>query len=161
MTSEVRDGEAGTEARAVTRVPRVLALAMADAGSGSAAVAARVHRGLLAAGGASTLVVQRRVGEAPGVVQLRRGTASRVRHAIARGAESVTGLHLVFHSRSPGEAFDERLAAADVLHLHSIQDDLVDPAALVAWSRRMPVVWTLHDLWAATGKCSFPRDCDR
>jgi glycosyltransferase involved in cell wall biosynthesis len=47
----------------------------------------------------------------------------------------------------------------DVVHVHNLHGtDL--PATLPAeLSRRVPVVWTLHDMWAFTGTCAYSMDC--
>lgn len=49
--------------------------------------------------------------------------------------------------------------APDVVHVHNLHGaDL--PATLPAeLSRRVPVVWTLHDMWAFTGTCAYSMDC--
>ncbi len=43
----------------------------------------------------------------------------------------------------------------DIIHLHNLHDSYVNLPMLFAWLKksRLPVVWTLHDCWAFTGKC--------
>lgn len=51
---------------------------------------------------------------------------------------------------------------ADIIHLHWINQGYLSLAGidrLIASGKR--VVWTLHDLWAATGICHYPHECDR
>lgn len=45
----------------------------------------------------------------------------------------------------------------DVIHLHWIGDGWVHPSEIAATT--IPVVWTLHDAWAATGGCHYPDRC--
>jgi glycosyltransferase involved in cell wall biosynthesis len=49
----------------------------------------------------------------------------------------------------------------DVIHAHNLHGDYFDPRALPRLSRRLPVVWTLHDTWAFTGHCGYFVDCER
>lgn len=51
---------------------------------------------------------------------------------------------------------------ADILHLHWINQgflSLEDIGRLIQTGK--PVVWTLHDLWPATGICHYPDTCTR
>jgi len=49
----------------------------------------------------------------------------------------------------------------DVLHLHIAHGNYFDLRQLVALSRRLPVVLTLHDYWFITGGCGLPCGCER
>lgn len=52
------------------------------------------------------------------------------------------------------------LKEADIIHLHWINQgflSLSDIKELVESGK--PIVWTLHDLWPATGICHYPADC--
>lgn len=49
----------------------------------------------------------------------------------------------------------------DVIHAHNLHGDYFDLRALAPLSRRIPVVWTLHDAWALTGHCAYFIDCGR
>jgi len=53
-----------------------------------------------------------------------------------------------------------RLDACDVVHLHNAHGYYLPDAALAALLDR-PCVWTLHDLWLATGRCAAPQGCTR
>ena len=45
----------------------------------------------------------------------------------------------------------------DVVHLHNIHDHWLNYKLLFEYlvERQIPVVWTQHDLWAATGRCCY------
>lgn len=45
----------------------------------------------------------------------------------------------------------------DVVHLHNIHDHYLNFPVLFQYlaEKNIPVVWTLHDLWAMTGHCAF------
>jgi glycosyltransferase involved in cell wall biosynthesis len=48
---------------------------------------------------------------------------------------------------------------ADVIHLHWINDGLLDLRSLERCAK--PIVWTVRDLWPTTGLCHYPQGCER
>ena len=52
-----------------------------------------------------------------------------------------------------------QVAWADVVNLHNLHGGYYNPLLPLWLSRRRPVVWTLHDMWAMTGHCSYAGDC--
>lgn len=52
----------------------------------------------------------------------------------------------------------------DVIHLHNIHDHYLNYPELFRYlaARDIPVVWTQHDVWAATGGCCYtPQECNQ
>lgn len=52
----------------------------------------------------------------------------------------------------------------DIIHLHNIHDHYLNYSLLFNYlaGKRIPVVWTQHDLWAVTGGCCYTFDgCER
>lgn len=49
--------------------------------------------------------------------------------------------------------------SADIVHLHWINQGFVRVSALTRI--RKPLVWTLRDMWSATGGCHYPFDCEK
>lgn len=49
----------------------------------------------------------------------------------------------------------------DIIHLHNIHGDWVNLKCLFEYlkNKKIPVVWTLHDCWAFTGRCSHFELC--
>ena len=49
----------------------------------------------------------------------------------------------------------------DIVHLHNIHGDWINLETLFSFLQRkkIPVVWTLHDCWAFTGRCSHFENC--
>ncbi len=45
----------------------------------------------------------------------------------------------------------------DVIHLHNIHGDWINIGLLFEYikTKKIPVIWTLHDCWAFTGRCSY------
>ncbi len=52
------------------------------------------------------------------------------------------------------------VAGADVLHLHNLHGDYFNPFSLVPLALARPVLWTLHDMQALTGRCAHSFDCE-
>jgi len=50
---------------------------------------------------------------------------------------------------------------ADVIHLCNLHGDYFNLKAIEKISQEKPVVWTLHDLWAITGHCAHPFNCQK
>ena len=51
----------------------------------------------------------------------------------------------------------------DLVHLHNIHDHYLNYELLFRYLavKKIPVVWTQHDLWAITGHCFYFGDCNR
>lgn len=47
----------------------------------------------------------------------------------------------------------------DIVHFNNIHGNYIGIKDIAAISRRCPVVWTLHDMWAMTGHCAHAFDC--
>jgi glycosyltransferase involved in cell wall biosynthesis len=140
---------------------RVLHLAGQDGGNGAAIQAAGVHAALLRRGVSSRMLVKERLGGVPEVEELRRTRIGRRLLFHVQAFERRTGYQYFFHPSSPGRPFEQRLGETDLLHLHNLNANFVNPAAAARWSRRLPVVWTIQDMWAFTGKCIYAYDCPR
>ncbi|OGF24910.1 hypothetical protein A2331_06100 [Candidatus Falkowbacteria bacterium RIFOXYB2_FULL_34_18] len=50
---------------------------------------------------------------------------------------------------------------ADVIHVHNLHGNYFNLNLLEKISRIKPVVWTLHDMWALTGHCSYSYNCEK
>ncbi|KPJ57002.1 hypothetical protein AMJ49_03100 [Parcubacteria bacterium DG_74_2] len=50
---------------------------------------------------------------------------------------------------------------ADIVHFRNLHGDYFNLNALKKISTEKPIVWTLHDLWAITGHCAHPFDCEK
>lgn len=61
--------------------------------------------------------------------------------------------HRLFSSREFKEA--------DIIHCHNLHGNYFNLANLEKISKLKPVVWTLHDMWAATGHCAHSFDCQK
>ena len=50
---------------------------------------------------------------------------------------------------------------ADIIDLRNLFGGFFNLWSLPDLTRRKPVVWRLPDMWALTGHCAYPYDCDR
>jgi glycosyltransferase involved in cell wall biosynthesis len=50
-------------------------------------------------------------------------------------------------------------ASVDIVNLHWISDGFFPLTSLL--KLKVPIVWTLHDMWAMTGGCHYSGECDR
>jgi glycosyltransferase involved in cell wall biosynthesis len=149
---------------------RILHVNNFDVDHGGAAIAMyRLHTALIRAGVDSQILMRRHLGGDPRVYSAIR-TRDPIRRRAVKIARRLDPLPL---RRYPGYAgapwsnnwlpsgiADEvRAREPDLVHLHWIGDGLVPPGALARLG--VPVVWTHHDLWGATGGCHIPGDCAR
>jgi glycosyltransferase involved in cell wall biosynthesis len=136
---------------------------------GAARAAMRLHEGLRAAGVDSTSFTLTQGPAGPGHVTYRwpKGLVSRLRRRWV-GAR-LRREHAPYLARSVHEGFyddrtvfpdvHEQLESFDVFHLHWV-NGLIDVRRFFRSVKR-PIVWTLHDLNAFTGGCTYDRNCGR
>lgn len=80
---------------------------------------------------------------------------------IHKAAHTTLGREAKLRSRQRWRALESRIADSDVVHLHVLHSYYVSFESLVnsLIKYQKPVVWTLHDQWALTGRCALPGDC--
>lgn len=49
----------------------------------------------------------------------------------------------------------------DVIILNNIHGGFFEISLIEELSKKTPIIWTLHDMWAITGKCEYSYDCDK
>ena len=57
--------------------------------------------------------------------------------------------------------FDKTFRKADIIHLHNLHGNYFGFLSLPIIMKHKKVVWTLHDMWALTGHCSYSLDCNK
>lgn len=55
----------------------------------------------------------------------------------------------------------EEYKKADIIHLHNLHGNYFNLKSLRTIAKEKPIVWTLHDMWAFTGHCSYSYACDK
>jgi glycosyltransferase involved in cell wall biosynthesis len=152
---------------------RITHLSTTDQSGGAARAAYRLHRGLLEAGCDSKMLVQRKVSSDPCVLTFAPpgDPASRLRRAILgrylsrkrRALEALPqGASLVSEDRSEqGADVLRQLPGQDVLHLHWCSGFFDYRMFFRQVPPDLPLLWTLHDMFAFTGGCHFDDGCGK
>jgi glycosyltransferase involved in cell wall biosynthesis len=142
---------------------RVIHLSHQDQDGGAAVAAWRLHQGLTGAGIESSMMVARKLGDDDAVTPIPSPRGARLRKRFDRLPRrwlrtANQGLH------SPGwigaavwKSVNQ--AAPDIAHLHWINDGFVRAESLAKFE--MPLVWSLHDMWAFAGAEHYVDGCTR
>lgn len=145
---------------------KVLMLATHDLSGGAARASYRIHRGLREAGVDSRLLVRFKSSDDPHVIGPV-GKSQKLRATMQRQLEL---LPLRCYPKNIGETFSPGGWSWPQLldvELGAFQPELVNPhwiaqgfSAISLLGRiRVPIVWTLQDMWAMTGGCHYVAGC--
>jgi glycosyltransferase involved in cell wall biosynthesis len=139
----------------------------AAADSGGAAIAmTRLHHALNGQGHRSRIVARLRRAPQPDVLTIPEalGAHQSIVHRALDNArmqlDAWFSLPQVYASTKRllnSEVFEQ----ADIVQLHNLHGFYFNYELLPELSKRRPVVWTLHDMWALTGHCAYSYECDR
>ena len=137
-----------------------------DSEGGAPRATFRLFQALRQTGTGASLVVQRQHSQASGVIPTQRllgWETSRIRTILDR-LPAVCSAPLKRPRISPNWVPDSmpQLASRlgfDVVNLHLVNCGFVQVESLARF--RQPLVWTLHDMWAFTGGCSYGAGCTR
>jgi glycosyltransferase involved in cell wall biosynthesis len=139
----------------------VLHISESDAAGGAARAAYKLHDDLRARRHASRMLVARKLTGDDDVRRLKRNLAWRGLDRAAGEVLDRVGLQYVFYPSSFAVAHDPWFEGADVVQLHNTHGNYFSLSALPYLTRRRPVVWLLHDMWAFTGHVAYSYDCER
>lgn len=143
----------------------ILHVNVADQARGGAQAALRLHDAQLRLGHSSRMLVGYRYKDRPEIEMLPpRDTPWRRRlHRFVNRFEELTGLQYLWQPWKAGVLRHRFTRQADVINLHNLHGGYFSHTVLPELSQRIPVVWTLHDLWSMTGHCGQPHvhDCER
>jgi glycosyltransferase involved in cell wall biosynthesis len=151
-------------------LPTVLHVATTDLGDGAGISASRLHLGLKLLGVESHMAVTRRRSQRSDVHEIRRPlSTSRLAPIAELAADAIeVALNQVLpqnaFSLSTRDLLDSPLVRrCSIFNLHALHRRRRHlPADLCrSLSRLAPVVWTMHDMWAFTGHCTFAYSCER
>lgn len=146
---------------------RVFHIVGGNLGGGAARGAYRLHRGLLARGCHSRLLIQSGISEDPTVVA---AGATRIDRAAIRLKAVADQAPLVLYRNRQGAIFSPGLVgtnplnfddcrSADIVHLHWVGHGFLSTSRIPRLGK--PVVWTMRDMWPFTGGCHQSGDCDK
>src|SRR5689334_12056667 len=141
---------------------RVVHVSHSDLAGGAARAASRLHHSLVAAGIDSRMLVANKQGFDDDVIRywptrrahrvMRRWLAAPVKRLSALPGDSFVSLNLL----PSGILRAAEALAPDVVHLHWVGFETASIAEI--GGARLPLVWTLHDLWAFAGASHYPPD---
>ena len=133
-------------------------LSPGPSGGGGGIAMMRLHESLLAAGVRSRVLCQLDAPDMPEIDVVPRWSwlDMTIRRLTMR-----LGLNDIHRVSSPLIARHPFYREADVVHFHGLHSGFLSYLSLPALTRHKPTVFTLHDLWALTGHCASPRDCER
>jgi glycosyltransferase involved in cell wall biosynthesis len=137
-----------------------------DLDGGAAVAAYRLYRGMINCGISSQMLVQKKQSDEPNIL----GLTSRMGKAIAMLKPALNLLPLQSYPQAKTETFSpqwlpdnlvDRVSKTrpDIINLHWINSGFVKIETIAKLS--LPIVWTLHDMWAITGGCHYDDGCDR
>jgi glycosyltransferase involved in cell wall biosynthesis len=150
---------------------KIIHISTNDIAGGAARAAYRLHTGLLRLGHDSTMLVKHKLSNDPHVQVFQSGWSCWRRllgfmraRRLARELGRVGGAGLFSDDRSRfRDAVARAVPVCDIVHLHWASLDFLDVGSFlsVMSERGIPVVWTLHDVWPATGGCHYTGGCAR
>lgn len=139
----------------------VLHISESDAAGGAARAAYKLHDDLRTRHHNSRMLVARKLTGDDDVRRLKRNLAWRGLDRAAGEVLDRLGLQYVFYPSSFAVAGDPWFEEADVVQLHNTHGNYFSLASLPYLTRKRPVVWLLHDMWAFTGHVAYSYDCER
>jgi len=131
---------------------------------GAAGVARTLHDGLRARGIGARFAYGYAKGGAPSPLEAEYDAirlASAPRAALNLLSHQIVGTELINPSRPQRSSLLREVRKSDVVHLHAIHSYMMPPLDLLAMiaEEGKPIVWTMHDQWAMTGRCAQPGTC--
>lgn len=137
-----------------------------DRRGGAALSALRLHRALLEREVETELWVQHQDGNDASV----RAPVDSISRLLAHSAPRLDRLSVKAYPPRPGRIFSPALAPdtvpdrvsrqrPDLVHLHWVNQGFLSVESVARFG--LPVVWTLHDMWAFTGGCHYDEECGR
>ena len=140
---------------------KVLHITSNDAKTGGAIAVARLHEALLKAGHHSHILTFADVPVGKTISRVDRSFFWRGVDAVTRRVTDLIALPYLFRFSTPAiwSAIDK--IKPDLIHLHWTYSFGIPISMLPALTRRYPLVWTFHDMWAMTGGCTNSMGCER
>jgi glycosyltransferase involved in cell wall biosynthesis len=146
---------------------RVLHVVSGNLDDGATRGALWLHRGLLACGVESRMLLPQASTSDPSIMSLASGKYQSLFRRLRNKADNVPKLFYPHRQRrmfSVGRlgvdiARQRAYAWADLVNLHWINNGMVALGRLPAIGK--PLVWTLRDMWPFTGGCHYAMGCER
>ena len=144
---------------------RVLQLNVSDyhLSGGTGIAMHRLHTALRKAGVESKILCGlKTLDNSQNIVKIQRSpTLKIIEKLIKEGITSQLGLNDIHAISSFNIKKEQVYLDADIVNLHCIHEGFFSYLLLPSLTESKPAVFTLHDMWAFTGHCSYSYDCDR
>lgn len=145
---------------------RILSLSSTDIDGGAAVAAFRLHKGLQSICVDSNMFVQSKAGKDKKVMTLYPGWMKQIISAMVK-FDSVPLLAYPKRKRTifspailPNNLYAKvKTISPDILNLHWITGGYMRIETLQKF--KIPMVWTLHDMWPFTGGCHYDEECSK
>lgn len=146
---------------------KVLLISTSDLSGGAGRAASRLHQGLQSCNITSQMLVQTKLSDDETVT----GPQTRIEKAISKYRRNIDKLPLqqlypqcdrsVYSLQWLPDQITSKLAQikADVINLHWVCGGFLNIATIGKF--KLPIIWTLHDMWPFTGGCHYSQECDR
>lgn len=95
------------------------------------------------------------------IIKSRYSLLGRVIDSLGRLADMQLGIPYTRYRSTKHILETDPFQRAQIVHLHNLHGDYFNYHLLPSMSARKGIVWTLHDMWALTGHCAYPYDCER
>ena len=129
-------------------------------GGGGSVSMYRLHSSLIEAGIDSKILCQRKTTDSSQVQVFQRSFYLKILEKLLQQITSRLGLNDIHRLSSFQLKQHEAYLDANILHFHGFHG-FINYLALPPLTRNKPAVFTLKDMWALTGHCSYSYDCDR
>lgn len=138
-----------------------------DIEGGAARSSYRLHRGLRFLGLRSQMLVQNKFCDDRNVI----GAKLKREKLLAKTQPILNSLPLIFYGSRKNASFSSEWLSINnwgsyiedinpqILNLHWVCDGFLSIESLAKF--KLPIVWTLHDMWPFTGGCHYNQSCDR
>ena len=137
----------------------ILHINQSDIAGGAAIASYQLHRGLLAQGAHSRLLVSQKMSISdPQISRLP------PHHFLGRQTARFTrsiGLSYVDIFNYKDFFQHPFYKQAEILNFHNLHGGYFNYLLIPKFSKQKPIVFTLHDMWSFTGHCAYSYDCDR
>lgn len=139
---------------------RIVHINSSDGVGGAGIAACRLHKGLLAVGVDSKMLVGQKIASDDRVDQVK--ILGGIGPRLIRKAANWTGLNDAGILGTAASVTNHPwVVDGDVLQFHNLHGGFFNYRAIAKITEFRPAVWTLHDMWAFTGHCVYSFDCER
>lgn len=136
---------------------KILQINSSDTGGGAERVACQIHCNLNSQKGIeSKLLVRNKIRDDDSIIELSRGFIDKAVTRLVNNKLSLQGKVAIGSLRYNKNIFRDNY---DIIHYHNIHSNYYNINNIKIISNKIPVVWTLHDMWAFTGRCAYSYDC--